>query len=222
MTNAELIATIRGLIREVSDDTAFTDQYLYRIASSARNLLFIRKLNKFKHTSEWEWRYFCVPLEKAMSHDCDCIKVGCTVLKTKYTIPRALNSRNKDMIKIRTLGNIEIPIVPDRSIETFMLDPIMSKNPMASIVNRRIIVWNNLKFKAINVGAIWEDISQWDGKDLCDSEGEITDCFDFYNEEFVLDPEFEYDVYRMVANVLNLPLQLVEDNTNDASNVIKQ
>lgn len=221
MTNAEAISVLRNLISATEDDTKFSDPYLFRILASARNLLFHRKLTRFKKMSEWQWQYFCIPLCIENSHDCNCVKVGCKVLKSVYEIPRVLTSRNSDQIRIRTLGGNLLPIVPERHQRHAVMDPLMSKEITATLQNRRLIVWNTLDLKAIEVGGLWEDLSQWDGIQLCDKEGNLADCFDFYNGLFTIDSELEYPMYQMSLELLRVPLSVPEDMTNDDSNVIK-
>jgi hypothetical protein len=44
-------------------------------------------------------------LEKAKSHECGCILVGCDVLKTKYKLEDVLTTTNMTKIRVMTLDN---------------------------------------------------------------------------------------------------------------------
>jgi len=218
----EIISSLRILIREHSDDSGFSDAHLYHIAASARTLLFKRKVDRFKKISDWEWQTFCIALVKDKSHNCDCVTVGCDVLKSEFDLPRVMTSRNKDLIRVTTLGGKEIPLVPERDQLTLVYDPVMKYETTASIISRRLVIWNNLRLKAIQVAGLWEDISEWDGIQLCDKDGDPGDCFDFYNSEFSIDGDLLYPMYQLCLDLLKIPLTLREDITNDTSNVIRQ
>jgi hypothetical protein len=218
----EVVSIFRSLIKEHSDDSAFEDQELYHILSSARALLFKRKADSFKVISAWEFQTFCIPLEKAFSHDCGCVTVGCKVLRSKYRIPRALTSRNKDLIRFSTLDHTEIPIMKERDIKTFIYDDVMKKSPFGVLIDRYIVIFNtDNRWRGILTSAIWEDLSEWDGIQLCDVDGGEADCFNFFDSEFSIDPDLMYPMYEMGLRMMNIPLRLQEDETNDTSNVIR-
>jgi hypothetical protein len=220
-SNAEIIATFRTLIKEHTDDNLYTDAYLFRILTSAKNLLYKRKLDKFKKLSEWEWTCFCIPLCIDKSHNCKCVKVGCNVLKTKFKLPRTLTSRNKDLIRITTLDNTEIPLIREREHLSNMLDPVMSKTVTASVIDGYLVIWNTLKLKGVQVCGVWDDITQWDGIQLCDIAGNETECFDINSLPFNIDGEIEYPMYQMGLELMRITLQKPEDITNDASSTIR-
>jgi hypothetical protein len=218
----EEISIFRTLVKEVADDSIYTDQFIYHILSSARALLFKRKTDSFKKISDWEYQQFCVPLEEDLSHNCGCIKVGCTVFRGKNKLPRVLNSRNKDLLRITTLDYKEIPIVSERQIITSDYDDAFKGKMLATITDRYPIIWNTDRLKAVLITGVWEDISEWVDKSLCDLEGNELECFDFMDTEFSIDSDLRYGMYQLSLELMRLPLALKEDITSDNSNVIRQ
>ena len=75
-TVASNISAVRSLIRQVQDDSDYTDKFLYSLLSSAKARLLRQKLDRGK-LSEFNWVTFCVSLERGKSHNCDCVAVGC-------------------------------------------------------------------------------------------------------------------------------------------------
>ena len=105
MTIAKHIAVLRGLIRQYSEtETPFSDEYLYQIFNAAALRLIRQKLDRNMKLSAWNDKMFCIALEAATIHDCDCLP-SCTVLKSKYKIPKPMTTRNRDMIKVHTLDH---------------------------------------------------------------------------------------------------------------------
>jgi hypothetical protein len=77
MKIGELISTVRQLIKEVQDDSKYTDSFLWSIISTCA---------KDKSSVHNRTR-FCIELERVKHHDCSCVAVGCDVLRTKYKVP---------------------------------------------------------------------------------------------------------------------------------------
>lgn len=218
MTINQHISMVRLLMKiNDTDDTPFTDEAIYLLFNSVAN-----KLNKDKYTkeykvSDWNKSTFCIELEQAKSHNCECIAVGCDVLKTVYKIPKAIVKNNKDLIKFFTLDWTEIPIILEQEQETNQLDDMWKGKTTSSITNRKGMIWNNLDLKAIQVQGVFEDITDWEGVQLCDSDGEKAECFSIDTIDYPLDGDLTYVAYKMMFDILRIPFSLPEDMSNDSS-----
>jgi len=219
----EYIAQIRSLIKQYSDDTAFSDIQLYKLVIDAIAIMNEREANKFTKISDWNYKTFCVELCQSVSHVCGCITVGCKVLKTIYEIPSPISGRNKDLIQVLTLDGRELPQVTEEEIQHRKYDPIFANKLMYSVVNQQLVIWNadvdHVVPRALQIRAVWEDISEWDGKELCPN-GNTTVCYDIYEEELSIDRKYHFMIYNEILRMLNIQIQLKEDITNDSSNKI--
>ena len=207
------VSNIRTLIRKVSNDSNYEDQFLYSLLRITANKL------QYQHKgTQFDYATFCIPLVKANSHNCDCVSVGCTVLKSEYEIPKPLikpNSGGMSSFSVETLGDKLIDKASPQAQITNLLDDIKKNELTYWIRSGKLIIWNSdLNLKAVQVTALWEDITDWQGLDLCDNEGNpLPSCSDILDNEFSLDGHLTYDMYSMVLNMLRLPLSLLEDGS---------
>lgn len=224
-TIATHVATIRNLISEHSDDSKFSDQFLFELFKNASKRLQYQKSKRWEFLSDWNRRRYCIGLEKTKSHNCDCVLVGCDVLKSIFEIPKPITNRNMDLIKVFDLNGKRIDQVTPQEQMNNLFDPsnILQHRTAFSIVNRHIVIWNNLDYKAIEVEMVADDETEWAGIKFCDSEGVPTeqDCFNILEDDYPIDSELVEPAYRMVLELLNLPLQIQADQTNDANEAIR-
>ena len=215
------ISNIRSLIKQVQDDTDYTDQFLYSLITVASAKL--QEQHAMRNSNNFHWTTFCVPLVKAKSHNCDCVEVGCDVLKSKYKIPHAMDGKRGSLLfKVETLGDVLIPPRTPQEVITDNLDDIKSGRTSYFIRDSHLIIWNNLDLKAIQVSGMWEDISKWQGKELCDTDGNpLPACEDVMEMVIPLENNLRFDMYKMVLSLLRIPLSVQEDITSDANSEIK-
>lgn len=225
MTIPEHIGIIRNLIKEWSDDTEITDEAIYHYLLLKRNKYMSQRFRKYYNISEELISNYCMELEEGLSHDCDCVKVGCKVLKTVHKIPATLSGRNRDLIKVYDMQLNEIGRVTPEEQKTNQLDDIKSDSVKYSLINQKIIIWNTLDMKAIIVSGVWEDETEFDGITLCEEEGEETtndiDCFNLDETQFKIDADLIDYIHTEVMQMLQVPLQITSDNTNDSNPNIK-
>jgi len=220
----EHISQLRSLIKQYSDDTVFTDPQLYKLLIDAISIMNERDTAKFVKLNDWNFKTFCVELCRDVSHNCECVKVGCNILKTVYEIPSPVTGRNRNILRVLTLDGREIPLVTEEEVVFRKYDPIFNGKLMYSVVNGYLIIWNantdHIVPRAIQVRAIWEDISEWDGKQLCPPTG--PECFDIYEEELPVERKYHFMIYSEILKLLGIQLQMKDDITNDASEKIKE
>lgn len=222
-TIGEAIDIIRGMLKAFTDDTLFTDEYLYSFLNKARLTILKRELGK-NGLSKWNYQEYCMGLEKAKSHDCECVKVGCDILKTKYKIPKPLRYMGNEVIEIYDLGYCEIAPTTVKNQKDDMLDPIKGSSVMYTINNDKASFFNtDLNMKGVIVRTISEDPTEWESVTMCDEQGEETEneCYDVLNDPFPIDGDLLLVVYELTFNLLAKTLNIREDLTNDAQEQIK-
>lgn len=232
MNITKVISLLRNRIKQFSDDSTFTDEQLYTELVIKRNKFQSQRFRKYYNISDDLKTVFCTPMEVANSHDCDCVRIGCKVVKSKYQIPATLSGRNRDQIRVYTLDYKEIFRVTPQEQKTNQLDDVKSGEITYSLLNRHIIIWNtdidierNSYIKGILVEGVWEDETEWDGITICDESSDIKtidNCFDIETTKFAIDADLlDYVIDEATAVLTGTPLQIIQDNTNDANDDIK-
>jgi hypothetical protein len=208
------ISDIRTRINEYTDDSRFTDQTIYRSLVTAKAKLLEQK----RKTSQFNWKAFCIGLETVKSHDCDCVKVGCDVLRTVFPIPKPLTLNREDLLKVFTFDDTIIPRRTESQIKADATDDIKAGKLAYTIRNQHIIIWNNLDLKAIIVSGVWSDLAKWENIDLCDEDGNVVGvCYSIDNDEFGLDESLSYDANTMVVKDLVGARAIPSDMNNDSN-----
>jgi len=232
MNIPKIISLLRNRVKQFSDDSHFTDEQLYTEAVLKRNKFQSQRFRKHYNIADDLKAVFCTPMEIANSHDCDCVRVGCKVVKSKYQIPSTLTGRNREQIRVYTLDYKEIFKVSPQEQKTNQLDDVKAGEITYSILNRKIILWNtdidverDVFIKGILVEGVWEDETEWEGITLCDEDidlNSVENCFNLETTKFAIDADLlDYVIDEATSNLLNIPMRIVTDMTNDASDDIK-
>lgn len=212
MTIGESISSIRANLKLVSDDSDFTNSDLYTRWKQKRAMLLNQRASKFHHISQWNTHTFCLALEKSKFHDCDCISSGCEVLKSKFSIPSPVSTRNKNLLRVTTLDGTLLPYRTAREIKSDRYDPIKCDQPAYDIQNQTLIIWNNLNYKVIRVEGVWADIVAFQDIQYCSQDNPCVDAFDL---ETGFDEHLESIVQQMVLQDLGITKQIRDDNIQD-------
>jgi hypothetical protein len=210
-----VVSDLRGLIKQVQDDSVFTDKFLFSILSKARAKILIQRLRN-NRLSFYNWNTFCIKLERAKSHNCDCVAVGCDVRRSVFKLPRTLSGRTGDLLKIETLGGKTVRGVTEQQLLDEVDDPIKAGSIAWSMRSRYLIVWNALEMDTIQVSGVWEDLSEWENIRACTTPaGDDIPCVDARSEDFGIEDSYLFDVYKLAMELIGIPLQLREDTTSN-------
>ena len=223
MTIGKHISAIRNLIRQHSDDSMYENEFLYVLLNNANATWLKRKLDNNEKVNDWNWPSYCVELEAGLSHDCSCVPVGCTVLKTKYKIPKPLLARNRQLLKVFTLDGTEINLTTEEKLRASKYDEVKSGKLAYSVYNQKIIIWNGdtarIIPRAIVIKSLSVDPTEWSTVEMCSENGTPSGsyCFDIDVSKYPMDEEYATLVYDMVLKQLGFSLQIREDRTNNAN-----
>lgn len=224
MTIGKHISAIRNLIKQYSDDSSYEDEFLYVLLNNANATWLKRKLENNEKINDWNWPSYCVELEAGLSHDCSCVPTGCTVLKTKYKIPKPLLARNRQLLKVYTFDGKEIIPTTEEKLRASKYDEIKSNVLQYSVYNQKIVIWNGdatrIIPRAIVVKSLSIDPTEWATVEMCSPDtGQPSGsyCFDMDNSEYPMDEEYATLVYDTVLKQLGFSLQIREDRTNNAN-----
>jgi hypothetical protein len=215
------IYTLRTLIKNHSDDSYYTDEFLYSLLKSARSSLLEREAKKFTHFPESSYQTICMPLIVDNYHDCECLDYDsdCKVLKSRYDLPTLIQGRNKNLIKIKTIEGDNIDhIVDSAQFKHNKYSKTKKKSILYTIDNNRIILFGTTKLKVIIIQAVFENPEDLANISYCNVIGEESDqtCYSVAEDPFPMKQSLDTTMYEEVLNLLKVPISLPEDLTNDA------
>ena len=220
-TIPEHIYKLRTLIKQHSDDSIYSDEFLYSLLKDARNTLIERDSKKFSKDSEFHKQTICMPLIIDSYNDCECLpyEVKCKVLKSKFALPKVITGRNKEMMKVLTIdGYNQISFVLSTDLKNFKYSKTKKKGIKYGISNKYLIIFNTLQLKNVLIEGIFEDPLELSKITFCNEEGNEETCYDLNESDFPIKGSLVYPMYQICFDMLKIPLQLKEDDTNNANN----
>lgn len=208
------LSSLRQMIKEVADDTKYTDSYLYDIWNKQRVIVLTQETAKTGILSPWNNSRFCIELEKTKSHNCECVAEGCDVLKTVHEVPAPISDKYIGNIIVSDLfGNI-IGYSTEEALKSDQLDDVKKGKVRWSLYNRKIVIWNNLAYPAIQVNGPWEDITDWMGIQYCTDD---IPCRDVFEENTGLTEKQAAAALTMAFNALFPTKQIIDDWTSEGN-----
>ena len=225
MTIQEGISIIRSLINKTSDDNTYTDELLYELLSKARAEILDKEYNKFEFKSNFDRQSICVPMCVSTSHDCECVPVGCKVLRSRFRIPRSLTQRVRDSMEVYTLGEKRLLPMTKEQADSYKWSAIRCKSIGWEIRNQFLILWNadtvNAFPRVVRVDMVPEDVVDLASIPKCDEQGNYTGetCVDPYMVDLKMKAAYEMLAYERVLKFLGIKEQFPHDMTNNTSPV---
>lgn len=219
MTISEAIADARKVLEEVSATSDFTDSFIWRMYSTAKARVYRNQEGKRQYISAWAKHRFCIQLEKVKSHDCECVAVGCDVLRTVHKVPKPLTGRMSDVIEVLTLSGKQLGFRTEAEVKSDLLDDVKKKEPSFGVYNQYLYIWNNLNLKAIQLNAPWDNIVDWQEIQYCDDN--TSECVDVYSLETGVGLEQHEDILKIIPEILKYSLQIPDDRVSDRNPDIK-
>lgn len=209
------ISTLRNRLKLHSDDSNFTDQYLYKLLVDARATLLRRRSDKRNAIAPYVWQTLCVPLSESTFHNCDCISIGCSVLKSTIKIPHVLMSRNNAQIRVTDLAGRSIPYTTEMDLQNNQYSKVKKDKTTWTIIGDYLYVFNDLNRAYVMVRGVFEDPAELATIATCGS-GNTSTCYDLLNEDFPLDGDLNNALYKLVSEDLGITFQVTPDDSNDA------
>lgn len=221
-----VISRLREKIRQSSDDSVYSDQYLYDILLDYRNVLYAQELNKRNRINKWMYKFVCMPLEEVSESPCECLPhiSECKVLKSKYKVPAPLRSILRDMFYVLTVDlRNEIP-EGDRSRSEIRRSRRIGSTYFYEIVNEYLYIvgYPQNRLPAIVIKLIPADPASLSNITLCLSDGTTTNqtCYDPLTDTFNIDDKLVGVMIDMAFESITNSAKMPEDRSNDAESVV--
>jgi len=226
------IDDLRTMIRQSSDDSSFSDEFLYKKLIDSYNDIMTKELGKNRYPNFRLWQRVCMPLCISTINPCpNCVPstMFCEILRSKYPIPDTMSTSMIDFLKVYSLDmmteyNSSTPTVAVYN----KYKRTNSTKPYFMILDSYLYLFNfdiNGKLHTnptITLYGIFTDILALAQLPTCDVNGnEQTTCVDVYGLTLPIETRLFDVVYKVALQNLNIPLSIPQDITNDAKSTIQ-
>lgn len=119
LTIGGVIDLVRETLREISDDSVYSDKYIYRIILQSRSELIDQMNKQNKGMNPWLYQRFCLKLCPSSFIECGCntFNFACNVYRSVNPLPQPIG--NEDIIlNISELWGDHINQITERQFRT--------------------------------------------------------------------------------------------------------
>ena len=116
LTIQGVVDLIREAIRETSDDSVFSDKYIYRIALESRAELMQQMLSNNKSFSPWFYQRFCLKTCPSSFIECGCetFDFACNVYRSTTPLPQPMWDESTLILNVSELWGDHINRITER------------------------------------------------------------------------------------------------------------
>lgn len=190
--------TNRGV---ASDDSRFNNSLLAHLLKINRANLIEKKADKYHFISEQSFQSLCVPLTKGQYHNCcDNIDTECYFMKSTIKLPKILNTRWGDFIKVTTLTG-EVISKTSITLNSLAKYSITNSKPKTGwfIIDGYLGILNNTFLETALVNTLFSDPTEIENLNCVNTN---SDCSNLYEEEFPIDSDLIDPLYKMTIDYL--------------------
>lgn len=205
-----------------SRSSRLSSRHIYSALCSARGTLLRQQLNKGQAPTQWTYTPLpCIELIKASAHECDCIPAaGCVILRTKYKLPRPINTARGSAIQYVTSLDGSISFDTNVSFSTNKYrdgNKFTSKKPAFFIKNQYGFITVRKMLAALTISMIpYDFLEARNFPSLCPCAD--CECQDIMKLEFPFDGDLSRPLIQLAnEELINIMKQVKEDKTNNAS-----
>lgn len=228
MTTNQLVSNYRTMYSLYSDDVRWTDRYIISLFNIARAKL-LKDESKRERLKRTNWTGFCMPLCLAKPLECPCIaEAMCYALVSKYELPDYIALQYPyNGIEIRRADGSKLDEWHPRDASLSSLNPATKNKQGYWIENYRgknkLVVWNTLDLELVYVNMLVTNLDDIDKIAKCGEEDGVTttSCTDWTTEEFPLDSNLIYDLFRLTNSLMLAQMRDVDDSTNDTQDKLE-
>lgn len=216
LTIQGVVDLVRETLREVSDDTNYTDKYIYRLILQARSVLLNQMKDQNKGFSPWLYQRFCLKLCPSSFIECGCspYNFACNVYRSVTPLPKPIGDETL-VLNISELFGDKINQITENQFRT--LHNRKYKVPYYYYIgnfdnDHYLFILGNSTVppKFIKAEGIFEDPTQVN-QFACTEE-----CPPLTGTGFPFQLDKESAMIKMVVELIMVSKKLPEDLINDA------
>lgn len=223
MTVKEHVYAIKNLLAhgKISDDFSYSDRLIYHFLQVARGRLIEQKADKYRFISEQSFQNLCIDLELSSFHDCCGVDYtfDCLILKSTTIVPKFLNSRWGNFIKVMMLDGEVLPEIniTNNKYSSYSITQADIR-PGYFFHNNRLYVVNDKHLRKILLNGLFDNPVEVSLIN-CSTEQDQSTC-DYMSSSFPIDPDLVDPMYRLCLELLLKSLQLPQDIESNAKDVV--
>lgn len=215
----EHIYAIKNLLSRgvPSDDFAYSNRLIAHFLQTARGTLLERKADKYHFISEQSYQSLCMDLELSSFHNCCNTPEfdDCKVMKSVVEVPKFLNSRWGNFLKVMDLsGNV----IPEFSLTKKKYSKYALTPPGTGwfMHDNHVYIVNNDYLEKILLNALFDDPENVHELNCPNTGGT---CEDYLQQEFPIDTDLISDMYKMTLMFLSESSKMPNDTENNSKDV---
>ena len=200
-----------------SKDFSFSNRLIAHHLQVSRALLTERKADKYHFISEQSYQSLCITLELSQFHNCcDMPDSKCKVLKSTIEIPKFLNTRWGNFLKVMDLEGNVIPEISKTSERLSVFGLVPQQEGWFMHDNRLYIVKTKVLVKVL-LNALFDDPEAVHEMN-CASTPE-NGCTDFMDVPFPIDSDLVDPMYTLTEQRLMRAYSIPQDRENDGADI---
>lgn len=216
MTLLAHVYALKNLLTKgvASDDFSLSNRLIAHYLQISRALLIERKTDKYHFISEQSYQSLCVNLELSQFHNCcNDVTLECKVLKSTTKLPKFLNSRWGNFLKVMDLTGIVIPEF-SRTSDALSKYALVTPKEGWFLHDNYLYIVNSKVLETVLLNALFEDPQEIHDLNCPNKSGE---CLDFMESEFPIDSDLVEPMYEITFKMLTRSFSIPKDNENDSS-----
>ena len=221
MLTNQLVSNFRAAYALFADEHRWTDRYIVSMFNIARAKLLHDKAKRDR-VKRTNFVGFCMPLCLGKPLECPCIaEAQCYALVGKYDLPDYIDLEFPfSGLEIRTGDGQKLDMWSPREARLAKLNPALKNKAGYWVENYRgdnkLVIFNKTEWQYIYVTMLPTDLDQIIDIPACSDDGVDTGCpDDWTTEEYPLDANLIFDLFRLTDNMLKQQYRTVEDDVND-------
>lgn len=204
MTLLSHVYAIKNLLSHgtPSDDFSYSNRLISHFLRVARSYLIEKKIDRYNVISEQSYQDLCLTLAEADFHNCcDFITVptDCKLMKSTMVIPKFLNSRWGNFMRVTDLVGAVIPEITltQNKFAAYSLAPANKTQTGWFMHDNHLYVLNNLFLERVLLNALFDNPAEIHDLNCVVTE---SNCTDFQDEEFPVDSDLVRDMYQLTLD----------------------
>ena len=217
LSNLYVIDGLREMIRQTTDDSVFSDEFLFFNLNNARIMVMRQYINDGKPISPWLYQRFCIKLCPSTFIECNCkpFKFGCTVWRSEKPLPKPLTTNTGYIAEFSELfGEQLYPLTENESRyvqfrrwtnkQYYMIGDVGGEKHL-------FVMSEKQPAKYIKINAVLEDPTEAQYASCTEEE-----CPDPTGNGFPIESHLLVGIYKITLEFMGMTMSMTEDRSNNA------
>lgn len=225
----EIIQRIQSLYSKgvQSDDSRLSTRHIYNKFLTVRTKLLSQKAKSKQKISDWNYQTInCIELIEVPLIECPCIpNIGCSVMRSKYKIPRIMSDYNSNIIDylMSVDGGKKFDATNKSELLHIRGNKYTSDSERYLIENGYLFVYGKRIPEVVMLRALFEDPFEVNKFIKYCPENASNECFDILTTEFPIDADLTDVMIQLTAEeLISIFSQMPQDVKNDNSDTQQQ